>query len=97
MHYTSWDALKDILGVIGTFLIAAPWFYDFYLRRRHKIVLEAPAVGPLKQLQDDVVQAIQAKIDKPKIRDFVLAGAGLLCIFASFAIAFIRGISEWLF
>jgi hypothetical protein len=92
MTYSWWDALKDLLGATGPILIAVPWLRDFLLRHRRSRVEEISATGRLGRLKVSIEDSMRRKIESPKMADFVWTILGLLLIFASFVIAFIRGL-----
>jgi hypothetical protein len=94
MTYSGWDALKDFLGAVGPILIAVPWLTDFSLRYRQQTMSNVPVSGPLAQLRNAIVASLQHKIASPKMADFIWTIVGLLLIFLSFLIAFIRGIPD---
>ncbi|OAF04039.1 hypothetical protein AYJ54_24615 [Bradyrhizobium centrolobii] len=94
MAYSWWDALKDVLGAASPILIAVPWLRDFWLRRRRLKVEQVEATGRLSQLKVSIEGAIKEKIDSPKAADFVWTILGLVLIFISFLIAFIRGLAD---
>jgi hypothetical protein len=96
MQYSWWDAVKDFLGAIGSLFIAVPWLRDFWLRNRRSQVREVPAEGRLGKLKAKIENSVREKIESPKIADFVWTVIGLLCIFASFLISFIRGMRDLL-
>ena len=97
MHYSWWGALKDLLGVIGPALMALPWLRDFRLRNLRTKIEGVPAVGRLRKVKEAIEGSIRKKIEDPKIADFAWTILGLLFIFVSFLIAFVRGVGELLF
>lgn len=93
MTYSWWDALKDLLGALGSFMMAIPWLRDFRLRRAmHEISVVATS-GKLTQLRDKIAGSIRTKIDSPKAADLIWTILGLLFIFLSFLIALVRGLA----
>lgn len=96
MHYSWWDALKDLLGVIGPILIALPWLRDFRLRNLRTKVEGVPAMGRLRRVKETIEGSIRKRIEDPKMADFVWTIVGLLFVFVSFLIAFVRGLGELL-
>jgi hypothetical protein len=94
--YTWWDALKDFIGALGPVMIAIPWLRDFYLRYKKQRVEGVAAVGALERVKNSIQASLREKINAPKIADFVWTTGGLLCIFGSFVIAIIRGMTELL-
>lgn len=97
MHYSWWDALKDLLGVVGPILMAFPWLRDFRLRNLRTKVEDVPAMGRLRQVKEAIEGSIRKRIEDPKMADFAWTILGLLSIFVSFLIAFVRGVGELLF
>jgi hypothetical protein len=96
MTYSSWDALKDLFGAAGPVFIAVPWLKDFWLRRRKSRVEQVSATGRLGRLKASIEDSMRRKIESPKMSDFAWTTVGLLLIFASFAIALIRGLDDLL-
>lgn len=94
MHYTWWDALKDFLGALGPLLIAIPWFGDFSLRSQRLLLLSLSVSGALKTKKADLEGKIRERIESPKREDAIITVIGLLCIFLSFVISFVRGIGD---
>lgn len=92
MAYSWWDAFKDLLGATGPILIAVPWLKDFRLRHRRSKVEEVSPTGSLAKLKASIEDSMRRKIESPKMADFVWTILGLLLIFASFLIAFVRGL-----
>lgn len=96
MSYTWWDALKDVLGAVGATCVAVPWLRDFWLRYRKSKIEGVVATGHLERLKASIETSMRRKIDSPKMADFVWTIIGLMMIFASFLMAFIRGLSDLL-
>ncbi|WP_100555117.1 hypothetical protein [Bradyrhizobium sp. UASWS1016] len=96
MGYSWWDALKDLLGAVGSTCVAIPWLRDFWLRLRRDKIEGVVATGRLDRLRASIEASMRAKIDSPKMGDFIWTIVGLAMIFASFLIAFIRGLGDLL-
>jgi hypothetical protein len=96
MTYSWWDAVKDLLGATGPILIAVPWLRDFWLRHRKSRVEQVATTGRLGRLKASIEDSMRRRIESPKMSDFVWTILGLLLIFASFVIAFIRGLDDLL-
>jgi hypothetical protein len=91
MPYTWIDAVKDFLGALGSILVAFPWIFDFFLRKRRAQAEGLKTAGALSKLKSEIEASLKSKIDAPKAWDFVFTMSGLFCICASFLIAFIHG------
>jgi hypothetical protein len=94
VKYSGWDALKDLLGALGPIMIAIPWLRDFFYRCRRRDVSGVPVSGSLVRLKEAITASLRDKIDSPKMSDFIWTVLGLLLIFLSFLISFVRGVGD---
>lgn len=82
--------IKDALGLIGTGLIAAPFFRVEWIKHRRSRLADPPTSDPrLRKRFDQASQDARDEIDQPSPADVRIMLSGLALLALSFLLSFI--------